>query len=121
MAEWTRREDFAALLHAAACAINDAIRDGDGDGKHEAGSWMSETIEHQLKHIEAHITAVQCGDRNEDHLAHLVFRAAIAFALRQRGSGDSDVPPFLEGKGVRGFGRGDADPLPGPPPDRGRE
>jgi hypothetical protein len=82
---WGRKEDFAALLHAAACAINAALNDGDRGGKHAPGSWRAETIEEQLRNIEAHITAYQCGDRNEDHMSHFVCRAAIAYALVERG------------------------------------
>ena len=84
MAEWTRKEDFAALLHTAACAINDALHDG--ESKHGPGSWMRETVEEQFRHIEAHITQYQYGDRSEDHLTHIVCRAVIAYALRERGS-----------------------------------
>jgi hypothetical protein len=81
MAEWTRKENFAALLTAAAGAINDELADGDRGGKHRAGSWLIETVEEQLRHIEVHITQYQCGDRNEDHLSHIICRAAIAYAL----------------------------------------
>src|SRR5438105_8346039 len=82
--EWTRKDDFAELLRAAACAVNNALCDGHRGGKPSAGSWRDETIDNQLKHIERHITAFQCGDQNEDHLAHIVCRAAIAMALRER-------------------------------------
>jgi hypothetical protein len=81
--EWTRSHDYAALLHAAACTINDALKDGESTGKH-AGHWRNTTVEEQLKHIEAHITQYQCGDRGEDHLAHIVCRAAIACVLARR-------------------------------------
>jgi hypothetical protein len=84
MAEWTRKEDFAALLTAAAGTLNDAL--ADGDGKHRAGSRLIETVEEQLRHIEAHITAYQYGDQNEDHLSRIICRAAIACALRARRS-----------------------------------
>jgi hypothetical protein len=92
MAERTGREDFAGMLHSAACAVNDALRDGDRGGKHPPGSWQSETIDEQMRHIEAHITAYQCGDRNEDHLSHIVCRAVIAFALREMERGTDEVP-----------------------------
>jgi hypothetical protein len=95
MAEWTRKEDFAALLTAAAGAINEALDDGDRGGKHRAGSWLIESVEEQLRHIEAHITAFQCGDRSKDYLGHIICRAAIAYALRQRESLRVDPSPEL--------------------------
>ena len=79
---WSDDDEFAAVLTAAAEAISSGLRDGKVSGKHAAGSYRLESIEHQLRHIEAHITAHQCGDRSEDHLAHIVCRAAFAVALR---------------------------------------
>jgi hypothetical protein len=96
MAEWTRREDFAALLTAAAEAISDALDDGERSVKHGGGSWPIETVDEQLRHIEAQITAWQCGDRNEDHLSHIVCRAAIAYALRERESLRVDPSPAAQ-------------------------
>jgi hypothetical protein len=96
-----RAQDFVDLMAAANRAISIALADGDRPlaepqaerakesatcavkkPKHPAGSWMSENIAEQLKHIESHITAELCGDHAEDHLAHIVCRAAIAFALK---------------------------------------
>lgn len=81
MAERTEKEEFAIVRHAASEAIFVALQDGKKDGKHGPCSFLEESIEHQLKHIEAHITAYQCGDRSEDHLSHIVCRAAMACAL----------------------------------------
>ena len=89
---WTRKDDLAAVINAAVCALNDALRDGDRGGKHPPGSWKAETVEEQLKHVEAHVTAYQCGDRSEDHLSRIVCRAAIAVALRYR-SEQADLEP----------------------------
>jgi hypothetical protein len=103
MAEWTRKEDFAALLNASVSAIRDALHDGERGGKHRAGSWLIETVEVQLRHIEAHITQYECGDRNEDHLSHIICRAGIAYALGQRKSLRVDPSPTAQddGKGSR--------------------
>ena len=80
----SRAQDYIHLLAATNRAISRALADGDRNAKHAPGSWIKETMDEQLKHIEAHITQYECGDRNEDHLAHIVCRAAIAFALRER-------------------------------------
>jgi len=77
-----RAQDFLELMTAANRAISRALADGDRGGKHPPGSWMEESIDEQLKHIEAHIARHDGGERSEDHLAHIVCRAAIAFALR---------------------------------------
>jgi hypothetical protein len=84
-----REENYRALVLAPMTAVRNALRDGDRGGK-EPGSWRGETVEDQLKHIERHVTQYQCGDRNEDHLSHIVCRAAIAFALRSL-----SPPPLL--------------------------
>jgi hypothetical protein len=76
------RDDFGDLIQAAIAAMARATRDGERGGK--SGTWVTETIEHQLRRIGAHITAYQCGDRNEDHLSHILCRAAIACALHDR-------------------------------------
>jgi len=80
--------DFLALLSAAESALIAALHEG--NGKHPPGSWRAETVDEQLKHIEAHVTAYQCGERSEDHLAHILCRAAIAVAQALAG----DVPPL---------------------------
>jgi len=75
----TKEDDFIRLLGISADAIHTAMRDG--DNKHDPGEWMTQTVEEQIKHIEGHIMQYQMGDRSEDHLAHLLCRAAIACAL----------------------------------------
>lgn len=81
MDEWTRDREYAAVTQAAIRALEKAMADGKADGKHAPGSYREESIEHQMRHIEAHITAYQCGDRSEDHLGHIVCRSVMAYAL----------------------------------------
>jgi hypothetical protein len=85
-----RSDEFNDMSMACAAALDIALKDGDrhdplcGGPNHAPGSRMDETVGEQLKHIETHITQYQCGDRNEDHLAHIIWRAAIAVALKER-------------------------------------
>ena len=55
--EWPRRriDDFRELAIGAVDAVVIALIDGDEGGKQGPGSWLSETIENQLRHIENHI------------------------------------------------------------------
>jgi hypothetical protein len=78
-----RLDDLRDMLNAAADAIVSALADGARGGKHPAGSWRKETIAEQLWHIEGHIVRHRRGDLDEHHLAHLLCRAAIAYALAQ--------------------------------------
>jgi|SRR6516162_6831119 hypothetical protein len=82
--DWPRRriDDFHELVVAAVDAVVIALLDG--DGKHGPGSWMGETIENQLRHIENHIVNYELGAGDENHLANIVCRAAIAFALAKK-------------------------------------
>ncbi|HKD77360.1 MAG TPA: dATP/dGTP diphosphohydrolase domain-containing protein [Ktedonobacterales bacterium] len=82
MTERTWEDDFTVLLNPAIEALDDALRDGDRGGKHPPGSWRSGTAEEQMQHIAAHLYAYYHGDRSEDHLGHILCRAAIAIALR---------------------------------------
>jgi hypothetical protein len=93
----TLLRDVFDLGVAAQTAVNSSLFDG--FSKHPPGSWREGTIGDQLKRIEAHITQYQCGDRSEDHLAHIVCRAAIAFALRPQSSALS----FPRVSGARGI------------------
>jgi hypothetical protein len=93
--KWARLDDLRSMVGVAKTALVAALEDGQCEGK-VPGARVSETIDEQLKHIEAHITQYQCGDRNEDHLAHIVCRAAIACALRERAS--SAAPCSGEGE-----------------------
>lgn len=65
-----------------------AIRSARADGAHKYGpdSWRDESIRNQLDHINAHLGNVRQGLDDEDHLAHLLCRAAIAAALRLEGA-----------------------------------
>jgi hypothetical protein len=78
-----RAQDYVDLIAAANRAISKALADGDKQGKHAPGSWMSENMSNQLNHIQAHIMDYRMGDAAEDHLGHIVCRAAIAFALAE--------------------------------------
>lgn len=79
----TRNHDYCDFLNAAVDALNIATSDGDRNGKHYPGEWMTESIDEQIRHIEAHVIAYICGDSHEDHLSHILCRAAIAVALRR--------------------------------------
>ncbi|MBV8360454.1 MAG: hypothetical protein JO189_21355 [Deltaproteobacteria bacterium] len=46
---------FSELVDAAALAIGAALHDG--EGQDPVGTWLTESIENQLRHIEAPITA----------------------------------------------------------------
>jgi hypothetical protein len=81
-AQRTRLSDLVDLIAASTFALERAL--GDGDADHPVGSWMQVSIEEHLKHIDAHLTAWQCGDRSEDHLSHILCRAAAACALNYR-------------------------------------
>jgi len=72
-------KDYNLLLLAAERAIRTALEDG--EHKSHKSEWREQTIDGQLRHIEAHVTAYQCCDRSEDHLSHILCRAAIACAL----------------------------------------
>ena len=98
-----RGQGYVDLLAAANRAISDALADGDKGGKHPPGARMAETIDNQLKHIEAHITQYQCDDRSENQLEHIVCRAAIAFAL------PSVIPTEAEGSRTVSGAQGSAD------------
>lgn len=73
--------EFNEIMDAAALVINAVLHEGAAKGYTD--EWRHQSIDEHLKHIEAHITAHQCGDQNEDHLGHILCRAAMACALRQ--------------------------------------
>jgi hypothetical protein len=71
------------LVRAAAFAIGAALEDGKRAGN-QPGTWLNETVDEELEHIGAHIEDWRDGKRDEDHLAHMVCRAAMAYALHHR-------------------------------------
>jgi hypothetical protein len=94
----TRDDDYRELSDQAANATLGAPADGNRGGKHPAGAWRGESIDEQITHIQQHIAAPQRGVLNEDHLTHIVCRAAIAMALQEReASSPSVIPTEAEG------------------------
>ena len=79
-----------AIEEAALQAIRAARRDG--ATKYGPDSWMGESVWNQLDHINALLGNVRQGNEEEDHLGHLLCRAAIAVALRIA------ERPLLDGK-----------------------
>jgi hypothetical protein len=74
-----RTDDLAELAAAAIGALNLALRDG--DAHHPAGSWKRETAENHLDHLYRHALCMVHGfEPGEDHLTHIVCRAAMYYA-----------------------------------------
>jgi hypothetical protein len=90
-----RLEDYLALRAVAQHAILSALKDGDKGGKHPPGSWRKESVPEQLYHIDAHVknhciefllahVNGRAAVSDEDHLTHILCRAAISIALDSR-------------------------------------
>ena len=77
-----RNTDLAELLPSGYDALRQATEDGMAKGY--AGQWKQQTVMEHLRHIDAHITAFECGDRSENHLSHVVCRAVMAYALMEK-------------------------------------
>lgn len=77
-----RTDDLGDLVQVAVRALSSAL--ADGDEKHPPGSWMTETFGHQLDHLQSHLAGIYAADDGEDHLAHLICRAVIARALKEK-------------------------------------
>lgn len=81
MNNWTREADETLLVKAATIAIRRALDDGERSGK-SPGAWLDEAVTQQLRRAEAHIVAQLCNQNTaEDHLAHIICRAAMSYAL----------------------------------------